>query len=351
MKYGKLLTRAKTLSNPSWIDKWMDYNKLKELIRDIAVETGGPEARVRPIPESTATLDAKHGKNLSPNKEFLLQRSATPSRIKEIDVECAFFLELKKNLDSVAKFYEVEESSLVARSKKLKAEIDAAISLSKSSSGRVPARMSHLMDKLKVLYVDLMMLENYAVMNYGGFAKILKKHDKNTPFSTQEKYLRKMVNPCSFAFYPLLKQAIAITESSFTLLIGQSSTNDKDTSTEEASEAFNVDVGADNEKKTNNKMQETVSGGLQTRSRLNTADRQKLESLDKISGALSSGSSTANKECSSEDEDGHDRTECKVSFAASGQKRKNLAASMATNIVDGRQTSAKRRFSCITGSE
>ena len=43
----------------------------------------------------------------------------------------------------------------------------------------------------------------------------LKKHDKNTPFSTQEKYLRKIVNPCAFAFYPRLKEAIATVENGF----------------------------------------------------------------------------------------------------------------------------------------
>lgn len=30
------------------------------------------------------------------------------------------------------------------------------------------------------LYKDLLMLENYAVMTYCGFSKILKKHDKNS---------------------------------------------------------------------------------------------------------------------------------------------------------------------------
>ena len=36
MKYGKLLLRAARLSKSSWIDKWMDYTRLKKLIADIA---------------------------------------------------------------------------------------------------------------------------------------------------------------------------------------------------------------------------------------------------------------------------------------------------------------------------
>ena len=70
-----------------------------------------------------------------------------------------------------------------------------------------------------MLYVDLMMLENYAVMNYGGFAKILKKHDKNTPFTTQEKYLRRVVNPQAFALYISLKECIKSVELCFEKVI------------------------------------------------------------------------------------------------------------------------------------
>ena len=46
----------------------MDYDKLKRVIHDIAVETGGPEARVRTEPGSAVTLEAKQGMNLSPKK-------------------------------------------------------------------------------------------------------------------------------------------------------------------------------------------------------------------------------------------------------------------------------------------
>ena len=206
-------------------------------------------------------------------------------------------------------------------------------------------------ESLKVLFVDLMMLEYYAVMNYGGFAKILKKHDKNTPFSTQEKYLRKMVNPCSFAFYPLLKQSVVTIENSFNLLLGQSCTSHEETSTEEAPNGFNVNLGEDNDKKTNDKMQDAPSGGRQTRTRLNTADRQKLESLNELSGVLSPRYSSKNKECSSDDEDGHQGAECKVGFTTLGQKRKNVAALTVTNVLDDRQVAAKRRFLNINASE
>ena len=33
MKYGKLIQKATCLTNPSWEDKWMDYKKLKKIIK------------------------------------------------------------------------------------------------------------------------------------------------------------------------------------------------------------------------------------------------------------------------------------------------------------------------------
>lgn len=37
-----------------------------------------------------------------------------------------------------------------------------------------------LLGEIVKFYTDLLLLENYAVMNYCGFGKILKKHDKST---------------------------------------------------------------------------------------------------------------------------------------------------------------------------
>ena len=79
----------------------------------------------------------------------------------------------------------------------------------------------------------------------------------------------------------------------------KSCTSHEETSTEEAPNSFNVNLGEDNDKKTNDKMQDAPSGGRQTRTRLNTADRQKLESLNELSGVLLPRSSGKNpKLCS-----------------------------------------------------
>ena len=56
---------------------------------------------------------------------------------------------------------------------------------SKPGSVMVQDRWSQLAKALYRFYKDLLMLENYAIMTFCAFSKILKKHDKNTGFKTR----------------------------------------------------------------------------------------------------------------------------------------------------------------------
>ena len=68
-------------------------------------------------------------------------------------------------------------------------------------------------------YMDLLLLENFAVINYCGFGKILKKHDKVTGYVTKEAYMQRMVNPQEFTHYPRLMRMLRYTEQSYQLLL------------------------------------------------------------------------------------------------------------------------------------
>lgn len=50
-----------------------------------------------------------------------------------------------------------------------------------------------LLDNIAKFYTDLLLLENFAVMNYCGFGKILKKHDKVTGYVD--------FHPCSYVHH------------------------------------------------------------------------------------------------------------------------------------------------------
>jgi hypothetical protein len=68
-------------------------------------------------------------------------------------------------------------------------------------------------------YMDLLLLENFAVINYCGFGKILKKHDKLTGYVTKAAYMQRMVNPQEFTHYPKLLRMLRHTEQSYQLLL------------------------------------------------------------------------------------------------------------------------------------
>ena len=151
------------------------------------------------------------------------------------------------------------------------------------------------------------------------------------------------MNPCSFAFYPLLKQSIVTIESSFNLLLGQSCTSHEETSTEEAPNGFNVNLGEDNDKKTNDKMQDAPSGGRQTRTRLNTADRQKLESLNELSGFFCPDLLVKIRNAAPTTRMVIKAQNAKWVYHLRSKEKKCRCLSV-TNVLDDRQAAAKRRF-------
>jgi hypothetical protein len=65
---------------------------------------------------------------------------------------------------------------------------------------------TELMKACVSLYKELLLLENFAVMNFCGISKILKKHDKWTGYATRSKFMHTILMKQPFATYePLLR--------------------------------------------------------------------------------------------------------------------------------------------------
>ena len=64
-------------------------------------------------------------------------------------------------------------------------------------------------------YKDVLLLENYAIMNYCGFSKILKKHDKCTGYITREAYLKNVVSTQNFTHFPFVMELLRMVEKLF----------------------------------------------------------------------------------------------------------------------------------------
>ena len=160
MKFNKCLARAKVLTTFIAPDMWLDYKGLKKILSDV---------RMHGV-DST---------QLSENK--IKQLLACPAT-------CAFFTQIMCELHKVSKYYVVIEAELLAR---YQASLDNLNEfLVKHWVGNAggfvgaewdPSTKAHLPEIIGIFLSfssELIQLENYCVLCYAGFGKILKKHDK-----------------------------------------------------------------------------------------------------------------------------------------------------------------------------
>lgn len=78
------------------------------------------------------------------------------------------------------------------------------------------------MKRCVALYKELLLLENFAVMNFCGISKILKKHDKWTGYATRHKFMHTILMKQPFATYVPLLQMIDRLEHIFMEATGSS---------------------------------------------------------------------------------------------------------------------------------
>jgi len=158
---------------------WLDYKTLKKRIKAMPtykVDHPTAEEQVQVLQSSTAARD--------------------------------FFIMLRKELKKVANVYRELEYKALRELVKLRTLV---ADLNNSNY-----ETAALLEQCKNIHMRFLMTENYAVLNYGGFVKILKKHDKKTGLETQQKFLLRLVNEQPFALHPWLRSAIEGVEEHFT---------------------------------------------------------------------------------------------------------------------------------------
>mmetsp|Transcript_20977 Transcript_20977/g.65878 ORF Transcript_20977/g.65878 Transcript_20977/m.65878 type:complete len:375 (-) Transcript_20977:181-1305(-) len=126
--------------------------------------------------------------------------------------EVAFFKALRSELQKSSRFFRTAEQILEIRRER----IAEALHQLRNAGLRAPGTKSALLDDSDdralsacvTYYRDLLLLENYAIINYCGFSKILKKHDKRTGYDTRARFMRVCVAPQPFTHYPRLLEMI-----------------------------------------------------------------------------------------------------------------------------------------------
>eukprot|EP01038_Epipyxis_sp_PR26KG_P004224 gene4224-6000_t len=205
MKFGKSLIRVVELSDPEWGPYWINYKFLKKKINEIVEEKALISGSTQPLPSQTTLLQTT-----TSNHTVVL--NSQPQEISKYVTEVEFFRLLKSELRKANDFFSSTEELYKIRKMRVwegfKMLKDTQIIHDKNTWTRL------LMACVK-FYKDVLLLENYAIMNYCGFSKILKKHDKLTGFSTREAFMRKVMSKQNFTHYPTVLQLIKESEKLF----------------------------------------------------------------------------------------------------------------------------------------
>lgn len=180
MKFGKNLASVIEFSDPEWSPYWMNYKFLKKKINDI-VDEDGFEKKASEGEVSDAT------------------------GLKKSNAEIEFFKLLRRELQKANEFFKAEEALFKIRRQRV---MDAFLILQRSADHCDKATWTRLTMACVKFYEDVLLLENFAIMNYCGFSKILKKHDKRTGYSTREAFMRKVMDNQCFTHHENLLQML-----------------------------------------------------------------------------------------------------------------------------------------------
>lgn len=120
--------------------------------------------------------------------------------------ERAFFKLLHSEVKKSTHFFENAQKEYIIREERVRKGME--IVKSEQDQSHADEHWSRCAQSIFRLYRELLLLETFAIMTYCGFSKILKKHDKNTGFSTRNAFMVKIVNQANFVNYPQLLQMI-----------------------------------------------------------------------------------------------------------------------------------------------
>lgn len=186
MKFGKNLYHVVELSDPEWGPFWINYKYLKKKINEIVQVQGGEK-----VPE-----------NLNCN----------PKVISQVPAEVDFFKEVHLELNESSKFFASSEMQYKLRHQRVYC---GYLKLKNEGQKYDKSTWSRLVRACINLYRDVLQLEHFAITNYCGFSKILKKHDKMTGYKTRDAFMRNVVSVQNFTHYPYLLELIKNSEQLF----------------------------------------------------------------------------------------------------------------------------------------
>ena len=140
-------------------------------------------------------------KNQDRRQEY--ESKMTSLEISNLLYEREFFKDIKAQLLQCNIFFTTSEISYELRYERLQRGFVKIKNISEWS-GENSVAWSTLLRACVNLYKDGLLLQNFATMNYCGFSKILKKHDKNTGFVTRDAFMRNYMSKQNITHFPKL---------------------------------------------------------------------------------------------------------------------------------------------------
>lgn len=189
-------------------------------------------ARVSCSPPVSSTADSDSDTDISdaPPLEFLEQ--VNRERIPRKQDSHGFFDLLHQELDKVNDFFLEQLEDLIIRSEILQRDTANFFVLCKSQRSFHFRDIENLSRRLYRLHDDLVLLQNYAAVNYLGFRKALKKYDKKKNTRLRRTYLAGVLGTPFFLQSENLRSLILETERRLSLLqhLASSQSDNQDTS-------------------------------------------------------------------------------------------------------------------------
>lgn len=186
-----------------WEEYWMDYKQFKIIIAEIDKEKKEKLSHLAQVSETDPKKEDA--------EEIDISKISVPTSLSaSLEKEKQFFRELTESVIMVDNFfnqiqvqYIVEVKQLIEEVKKVDSVCIYFILNKQCPKEKLEETIESLLESCRVIHGKLLLLEMYAHVNYCGFTKITKKHDRVTGYATQKKYMQKKVNVAKFSSFTL----------------------------------------------------------------------------------------------------------------------------------------------------
>ncbi len=175
----------------------------KELKKRIVSRDGVSESSTRAEDEDSEKTPAANG----PAQPAAAPAASSVVTAAKLSDSAEFFTFLQSEVDKVNDFFLEKQEDFIIEHQQLSARVAELIGPGSPTRSEVNRLRQQLID----FHAQLVILENYSTVNYTGFRKILKKHDKKTGLNVRSVALNK-VSTTPFFLSDIARRLLLSTE-------------------------------------------------------------------------------------------------------------------------------------------